>query len=124
MTKRAIGLALAVAVLGGFCGCAENSSVGDNVQRSGRYFGEYGVTGDNNNVRIEAESRLLKLSVIGDNNKVFVEEGVALAKVEIWGSNNTVSLPEDLVIRQSIIGRGNVINRRAITYSGQAADEQ
>ncbi|MBU0638007.1 MAG: hypothetical protein KKB50_04020 [Planctomycetes bacterium] len=114
----ALGLCLLVA------GCAETAFVTHGVTRTGKFFGEVGVTGDNNHLTIESESKILKLSFIGSGNTVMIEEDVTIGKVEFWGSNNTVSVPAGAILRSTEVGRNNKITYRPSIWSESEGEFQ
>lgn len=101
-------------VLLGSSGCAYTSFVGNDGNRSGQFFGEVGITGQNNDLTVESGSRLRKLSIIGDDNRVMVQSGVTLGKIEFYGKGNRVSIVEGLTVRITQVGRENVIERRPL----------
>ncbi|MFO0838834.1 MAG: hypothetical protein U1D55_09930 [Phycisphaerae bacterium] len=113
-TKFAV---VSIALLLGNVGCAYNAMVGNRVTRSGVFYGEVGITGYNNDVIIERESRMMKLSLIGDGNKVFIQDDVRLPRIEFWGSNNEVSVPDYMYdgIRTNNVGKFNTIIKRPST---------
>lgn len=93
-------------------GCAHNAVVSDGVTRTGKYYGSFGITGDNCDVTVEEESKLSKLSFLGNGNRVTIEDGASCNRVEFWGRNNTVSAPYGLVMTVREVGEGNrIINR-------------
>jgi hypothetical protein len=108
---RLIALAAAAALVATGC-TSSNRIVGDKMTHAGHWYGELGVTGHLNNVRVHSQSRLTKLSIIGDANKVMVEDDTTLGKIEVWGQNNTISVPEDLIVRVHEVGSGTQIIRR------------
>jgi hypothetical protein len=112
--NRALSAAVLSAVLFTVTGCASNAIVGHRLTRESDWFGQLGVTGHLNKVTIRGVSRLTRLSVIGDANTIVVEDGATLGKIEIWGANNTISLPENLVIREAIMGKTNKLIRRPL----------
>lgn len=101
---------VALAFLSG-CGM-EMRVVAHSTETNKQWFGDMGITGHLNKVTVATGSRVQKLSIAGDGNTVFVEDNVTLSKVEIFGENNHISVPERLIIRDSIFGKGNVIERR------------
>lgn len=101
----------------GAVGCANSSVIAHGTNRSGRVFGEAGITGNNNTFTVERGSRIHHFSIIGDNNSVMIEDGVWLQKVEVWGSNNTLSVPDYLPIRYTEVGKGNRIERRQTNWN-------
>lgn len=107
LTAAALTLALATA-----CVPTDNRIVDKLGLHRGSYFGELGVSGNQNEVIIDRRSRLTKLSIIGDDNNITVEAGATLGKIEIWGVRNTISVPEHLLVRVNQIGEGNTIERR------------
>lgn len=112
MIKNAFLACAAVTVLLSV-GCTSTQRIAQSGGNySDKYFGELGITGHVNTVRVLAGSKLDKLSIIGDGNKVFVEDHVILGKVEIWGGNDEVSIPKSLIIREYIVGHGSAIVRR------------
>ncbi len=96
-------------------GCAYNALVGHRVSRSGVFYGELGITGNLNELTIERESRMSKLSLLGDGNKVFIQDDVRLPRIEFWGSNNEISVPDYMYdgIRTNNVGKFNSIVKRA-----------
>lgn len=111
MTRTAL-IAMATAALLAATGCSStNRIVGHNLTQTGHWYGELGITGDGNNITVQAGSRLTKLSVLGDGNAVTVEERCSLGKVELWGENNTVNVPDYLVVRIAQWGPANQIVR-------------
>lgn len=112
MMKNAILACATVAVLLSV-GCTSTQRIAQsNGSLEAKYFGELGITGHVNTVRVQSGSKLDKLSIIGDGNKVFVDEHVILAKIEIWGGSNEVSIPNSLIVREYIVGMGSTIVRR------------
>jgi len=103
-------------------GCASNSIVGDELAHQDDWFGDLGITGHVNKVTVQGDSRLTRLSIIGDANTVVVDDGATLGKIEIFGENNSISVPAGLVVRESILGKGNEIIRRPETWK-LAADK-
>lgn len=101
---------VALAFLSG-CGM-EMRVVAHRTDTNKQWFGDMGITGHQNKVTVAAGSRVEKLSIIGDGNTVFVEDNVTLSKVEVWGERNSISIPERLIIRDSLFGKGNIIERR------------
>ena len=97
-------------------GCAHNSIVADNCTRVGVFYGDLGISGDNNDVTALRGSRITKVSFIGNNNNVTLEDGVTLGHVEFWGTGNTVSVPESLAVRLTEVGRLNKLVRRQMTW--------
>ncbi|MFN0138327.1 MAG: hypothetical protein ACKVS9_19665 [Phycisphaerae bacterium] len=102
------GMAL---VLGSGCGM-EMRVVAHRTETNKQWFGDMGITGHQNKVTIANGSRVQTLSIIGDGNELLVEDNCTLSKIEIFGENNRVSIPERLIIRDSIVGKGNTIERR------------
>lgn len=94
-------------------GCAETDIRGDQVKRSGDFYESLRFRGNGGQITISAKSRIDKLSIIGNDNTFVVEEGATLGKIEIWGQNNTVSIPDQLMVRESVIGEGSQIIRRS-----------
>lgn len=107
----AVLLAGVVLALSGGCGM-EQRVVAHRTETNKQWFGDMGITGHLNKVRVDAGSRVEKMSIIGDGNEVYVEDNVTLSKIEIFGERNVVSIPERLVVRDSIVGKGNTIERR------------
>ena len=94
-------------------GCTSTQRIAQsNGNVDAKWFGELGITGHINTVRMQPGSKLDKLSIIGDGNKVFVDDHVILAKIEIFGGNNEVSIPRTLIVREYIVGHGSYIVRR------------
>jgi hypothetical protein len=112
MLKKAWKLAGVAVLLATLQGCASNNVVANDSNRSGQFFGDMGITGDNNVVTVEQWSRLDKLSIFGDGNEVIVEEGVVLPLVEIFGSDNIVSVPDYLLVQVNQVGHRNRIVER------------
>lgn len=111
--KQASGLLLGSLLLVLASGCSgDNRIVGHELRQEGRWYGDFGVVGNLNNITIKTGSSLSTLKVVGDGNKIFVEDHVPCGKVEIWGANNEVSVPEGLRLRQAIVGNGNNVIRR------------
>jgi hypothetical protein len=94
-------------------GCAETVIRGDQVKRSGDFYESLRFYTNGGQITISAKSRIDKLSIIGNDNTFVVEEGATLGKIEIWGQNNTVSIPDQLMVRESVIGEGSQIIRRS-----------
>jgi hypothetical protein len=88
-------------------GCAGNGSWATGMTRSEVFWGNLGITGNENNYTLETGSAVEKLSIIGNNNRVTVQWGVKLGKVEIRGQNNTIALPRYLIVRKSVWGNNN-----------------
>lgn len=101
-----------LALISGAAGCAHNALVGHESQRGGRFYGDYGIKGNNNTITIQKGSRITKLSFWGDGNTATVEDGVTLQHVEFFGSNNTVSVPGFLTFRVTQVGQNNQVVRR------------
>lgn len=108
---RVIFRGIAVGLLVLATGCAHNSIFGDGGMRSDQFFGDLGITGDQNGITVESGSRLHKLSILGHNNTITVAENVRIAQIEFWGKGNTVSLPEDMVVRTTEVGTNQIIRR-------------
>ena len=105
-------------------GCGDNRLVGSRLApRQDRWFGELGVIGNLNELRVLSGSDLTYLKIVGDANKVFVEDDVTLGKVEIWGENNEVSVPDYLRVRESIVGNGSRVIRRATDWPRRPASQ-
>lgn len=111
MSKRQASVVLAGLGLS-VAGCASNAIVGHQLTQRDHWYGQLGITGHLNKVTVLRDSRLTRLSIIGDANTVTVEDDATLGKIEIWGQNNTVSIPASLVVRESVVGKGNQIIRR------------
>jgi hypothetical protein len=110
--NRAALIAMSVTALLAATGCSStNRIVGHNLTQTGHWYGELGITGDNNHITIETGSRLTKLSVLGDGNAVTVEDRCSLGKIELWGENNTVNIPDYIVVRIAQVGPDNQIVR-------------
>lgn len=94
-------------------GCASGGVVnGDHKRIQGVWFGDLGIDGHFNNVRVESDSRLRKLSVIGDKNNVLVEDEATIGKIEVFGTDNLISIPEGLETRTAIVGKLNRVVTR------------
>lgn len=114
--RKVAGLILALGFGALLSGCATNSIVGSGTTRVGTYHGDVGITGNDNVVTINDESRVRRLSIIGNNNQITVDYGAACAKIEIFGSGNTISVPFYLNtagVRESVIGGNTIIRREA-----------
>ncbi|QOJ14988.1 MAG: DUF3060 domain-containing protein [Planctomycetia bacterium] len=114
MWVPAILAALAVVELSG---CARTQLMTNEGRRDGRVYGDYGITGNSNQSRIEGGSLLRKLSIIGSNNQVVVDDDVSMAKIEIVGSNNDIELPYGLNPYFAQIGRNNVVRNRPAPWT-------
>jgi|GEM_PF-6813707 len=112
MIRTCLILSTAVLLLGAVGCSSTNRIVGHNLTQVGQWYGELGVTGDNNNVVVQTGSRLTKLSIIGVGNIIDVDDQCSLGKVEIWGDRNCVTIPANLVVRIAQVGPGNQIKRR------------
>jgi hypothetical protein len=112
MQSRQLQITVVVSCLVGLVGCANNNVVANNSSRTGQFFGDFGITGNNNVVTIEQWSKLTKLSIIGDGNEVIVEEGVRLPSIEVFGSDNVISVPDYLIVQMNQVGDGNRLVRR------------
>jgi hypothetical protein len=108
--KTRVGLMI-VAGLWLVAGCAPNQLATNGGSREGEVFGDFGVTGNNNNATVKRGSIVVKLSIIGDKNTITIEEGATCAHIEIWGSNNVVNVPDDLNPRETFVGRNNRVVR-------------
>ena len=104
-------------------GCASNAIIGSQLAQENHWYGELGVTGHLNKLTVLGESQLTRLSVLGDANTIVVQDDATLAKIEICGENNTISVPENLVIRESILGKGNQVIRRPMGWKVAADTE-
>jgi hypothetical protein len=105
-------------------GCGDNRLVGNRLTpREDRWFGELGVMGNLNELRVLSGSDLTYLKIVGDANKVYVEDDVTLGKVEIWGENNEVSVPDYLRVRESVVGNGSRVIRRATGWPQRRAPQ-
>jgi hypothetical protein len=112
MQSRQLQIAVVVSCLLGMAGCANSNVVANNSSRSGQFFDDFGITGNNNVVTIEQWSKLTKLSIIGDGNEVIVEEGVRLPMIEVFGSDNVISVPDYLIVQMNQVGDGNRLVQR------------
>lgn len=92
-------------------GCAPTAIIANgSTYPASKYFGDFGITGHNNNATVDADSNVRKLSIIGDGNNVRVEEGARLFKIEFFGKDNIVSVPEELSwLRRNEVGKNNQI---------------
>ncbi len=106
MSKRWLGF-VGLCVTLSSIGCANNSSVSGGQTRSGRFFGDLGIRGSENNWTVETGSELRRLSVWGDANRITVQYGARISKVEVFGKNNIIMLPKYLIVRHSVIGGNN-----------------
>ena len=94
-------------------GCASGTSLWSHgAVRSGQFFGDAGISGNNNVVTIQKWSRMNKLSIYGDNNEVTLENRVRVPLIEVWGSGNTVSIPYDMIVQFNQAGRNNRLVER------------
>jgi hypothetical protein len=121
--SRALATTVVPVALLMFAGCASNAIIGDQLTQEDQWYGELGVTGHLNKLTVLGESQLTRLSVIGDANTIVVQDDATLAKIEIFGENNTISVPENLVIRESILGKGNQVIRRPMSWKVAADTE-
>lgn len=110
--RKTIGLGLIAIFVSFLAGCGDNRIVGHRITQRGTWHGEFGVTGNLNQVHIRAGSKLTKLKIFGDMNKVIVEDRVPIARLEIWGENNVVSIPEYMRVIVASVGKGNRVIRR------------
>ena len=109
--KRMTCAVLALGMLSFSVGCAANSIVGQASQKTGRYSGDVGITGNGTHLTIQRGSTVPTLSIIGDNCTVTVENGAEVGKIEFWGNNSTVSIPSDLVVWVSQVGTNSLVRR-------------
>ncbi len=109
---RMIALAGMVLLLTLGSGCGANWISGSHIRQRNVWYGDLGITGDDNDITVARGSRLIKLSIVGDENRVTVEDGVTLNKIKIFGDRNVVSIPEGLIVRVSQAGKANQIVRR------------
>ncbi len=110
--RTAFFSALAIGLLVASTGCAPTPRVGNGITATERVFGDYGITGHNNNLTVVRGSKITKLSIIGDNNTINVEDGVTLYRIEFWGKNNTVIVPDtQFIYRTTEVGANQIIRR-------------
>jgi len=111
--KRVFIAALMLGVICTATGCATNAIVANNTIRDGVFFGDLGISGDDNDVTAREGSRIRKVSINGHRNTVTVEDDVPVTHVEFVGTGNTVSVPASVIVRMTELGRENTIVRRA-----------
>lgn len=121
--NRVLALTVVPVALLMLAGCASNAIIGSQLAQEDHWYGELGVTGHLNKLTVLGESQLTRLSVLGDANTIVVQDDATLAKIEICGENNTISVPENLVIRESIWGKGNQVIRRPMGWKVAADTE-
>jgi hypothetical protein len=109
--KKMTCAVLVLGMLAFSVGCAANSIVGQAGQKTGRYSGDVGITGNGTHLTIQNGSTVPTLSIIGDNCTVTVENGAELGRIEFWGNGSTVSIPNDLVVWVSQVGTNSLVRR-------------
>ena len=111
--KPAMILAVALSLGLMLCaGCAQNAIAGDSARHEQVYRGDVGVTGEDHDITICADSEVRKLSILGEGNRVFIEDGAHVARIEIVGSDNEVSCAAGLQFEFAEIGEDNHVKRR------------
>ncbi|MBN2448467.1 MAG: hypothetical protein JXO22_17200 [Phycisphaerae bacterium] len=96
-------------------GCASGTSRWSHgAAHCGQFFGDAGITGNDNVVTIQRWSRMSKLSITGDNNEITLEDHVRVPLIEVWGSGNTVSIPHDMIVRFNQVGQSNRLVERVM----------